>query len=54
MPWWVPVCTASPSPADDHDEMGVFIEPAQDVLGVGNPLQHFVFRTQPEGAVRAG
>lgn len=35
---------------DDHDEMGVFIEPAQDVLGVGNPLQHFVFRTQPEGA----
>jgi uncharacterized protein len=35
---------------DDHDEMGVFIEPAQDVLGFGDPLQHFVFRTQPEGA----
>jgi uncharacterized protein len=35
---------------DDHDEMGVFIEPPEHVLGLREPLKHYVFRTQPEGA----
>ncbi|MDN5933361.1 MAG: nucleotidyltransferase domain-containing protein, partial [Pseudonocardia sp.] len=35
---------------DDHDEMGVFVEPADRVLGLGRPVPHYVFRTQPEGA----
>jgi uncharacterized protein len=35
---------------DDHDEMGVFIEPADRVIGVLPPVDHYVFRTQPEGA----
>jgi hypothetical protein len=35
---------------DDHDEMGVFIEPAHHVLGLRAPMDHYVFRTQPEGA----
>jgi len=35
---------------DDHDEMGVFIEPAAQVLGLRRPLDHYVYRTQPEGA----
>ena len=35
---------------DDHDEMGVFIEPAESVLGVTSPLDHEVARTQPQGA----
>lgn len=35
---------------DDHDEMGVFIEPPEYVIGVRRPLDHYVFRTQPEGA----
>ncbi|OLR91267.1 nucleotidyltransferase [Actinokineospora bangkokensis] len=35
---------------DDHDEMGVFVEPAPTALGVDKPLEHYVFRTQPEGA----
>jgi predicted nucleotidyltransferase len=35
---------------DDHDEMGVFIEPAEHVIGVHNPIDHYVYRTQPEGA----
>jgi hypothetical protein len=35
---------------DDHDEMGVFIEPATHVVGLHGPLDHYVFRTQPEGA----
>lgn len=35
---------------DDHDEMGVFIEPAARVLGLGRPTNHYVYRTQPEGA----
>jgi hypothetical protein len=35
---------------DDHDEMGVFVEPPGTVLGLGQPVDHYVFRTQPEGA----
>jgi hypothetical protein len=35
---------------DDHDEMGVFVEPADRVLGLARPVPHYVFRTQPEGA----
>lgn len=35
---------------DDHDEMGVFIEPPTHVVGLGRPVEHYVFRTQPEGA----
>jgi hypothetical protein len=35
---------------DDHDEMGVFVEPPASVLGLGRPVEHYVFRTQPEGA----
>ena len=35
---------------DDHDEMGVFVEPAEAVIGVRRPLDHYVYQTQPEGA----
>jgi uncharacterized protein len=35
---------------DDHDEMGVFVEPPECVLGLARPVPHYVFRTQPEGA----
>jgi predicted nucleotidyltransferase len=35
---------------DDHDEMGVYIEPPANVVGLGGSIQHYVFRTQPEGA----
>lgn len=35
---------------DDHDEMGVYIEPPGHVVGTDGPAQHYVFRTQPEGA----
>lgn len=35
---------------DDHDEMGVFIEPPDAVVGVRRPVDHYVYRTQPEGA----
>lgn len=35
---------------DDHDEMGVFVEPDECVLGLAPPVPHYVFRTQPEGA----
>ena len=35
---------------DDHDEMGVFIEPPAHVVGLAPPLDHDVWRTQPEGA----
>jgi uncharacterized protein len=34
---------------DDHDEMGVFLEPAECVVGLAPPVPHYVFRTQPEG-----
>lgn len=33
---------------DDLDEMGIFIEPAEYVCGL-NPLDHFIYRDQPEG-----
>ena len=35
---------------DDHDEMGVFVEPPEYVVGLRRPADHYVFRTQPEGA----
>jgi uncharacterized protein len=35
---------------DDHDEMGVFVEPPEVVIGVRRPVDHYVYRTQPEGA----
>lgn len=35
---------------DDHDEMGVYIEPPGHVVGILGSAQHYVFRTQPEGA----
>jgi hypothetical protein len=35
---------------DDHDEMGVFVEPAHHVLGMAGRFEHYVYRTQPEGA----
>jgi predicted nucleotidyltransferase len=35
---------------DDHDEMGVYIEPPENVVGIVGTAQHYVFRTQPEGA----
>lgn len=35
---------------DDHDEMGVFVEPPERVLGIVGDVPHYVFRTQPEGA----
>ncbi|MGB3439310.1 MAG: nucleotidyltransferase domain-containing protein [Actinophytocola sp.] len=38
---------------DDHDEMGVYIEPPAHVVGTDGAAQHYVFRTQPEG-VRSG
>ncbi|WP_163542695.1 DNA polymerase beta superfamily protein [Occultella kanbiaonis] len=38
---------------DDHDEMGVYIEPPSHALGVGKYRDDYVWRTQPEG-VRSG
>jgi hypothetical protein len=35
---------------DDHDEMGVFVEPPDCVVGLRGPADHYVCRTQPEGA----
>jgi predicted nucleotidyltransferase len=34
---------------DDHDEMGVFVEPPDCVIGLRGPMDHYVWRTQPEG-----
>lgn len=34
---------------DDRDEMGVCIEPAEYIAGL-RPFEHWVYRTQPEGA----
>lgn len=34
---------------DDHDEMGVFVEPPDRVVGLAGTLDHHLFRTQPEG-----
>jgi hypothetical protein len=38
---------------DDHDEMGVYIEPPEWILGVGRHREDYIWRTQPEG-VRSG
>ena len=38
---------------DDHDEMGVYIEPRDHVVGLLGKLDNHVWRTQPEG-VRSG
>ena len=38
---------------DDHDEMGVYIEPPEYVLGVQRHRDDYIWRTQPEG-VRSG
>ncbi|MGV1004976.1 MAG: DNA polymerase beta superfamily protein [Candidatus Nanopelagicales bacterium] len=35
---------------DDHDELGVYIEPPEIVLGVGRHRDEYIWRTQPEGA----
>lgn len=35
---------------DDHDEMGIFIEPREHVYGTAHPIDHHIWRTQPEGA----
>jgi hypothetical protein len=35
---------------DDHDEMGVFVEPPNHVIGIDAPYDQHVWRTQPEGA----
>lgn len=37
---------------DDRDEMGVFIEPPENVCGLTS-IDHYIYRTQPEG-VRSG
>lgn len=34
---------------DDHDEMGVYVEPPAYVLGLERYREDFVWRTQPEG-----
>lgn len=33
---------------DDRDEMGVFIEPPENVCGLRS-VDHYIHRTQPEG-----
>lgn len=38
---------------DDHDEMGVYVEPPEYVLGLERQRDDYVWRTQPEG-VRSG
>ena len=38
---------------DDHDEMGVYVEPPEWVLGVTKHREDYIWRTQPEG-VRSG
>ena len=35
---------------DDHDEMGIFVEPPNYVIGIDAPFDQHVWRTQPEGA----
>ncbi|HLU28461.1 MAG TPA: nucleotidyltransferase domain-containing protein [Glycomyces sp.] len=34
---------------DDHDEMGVFVEPPECVIGMAGPMDRYVWRTRPEG-----
>ncbi|WP_100349530.1 nucleotidyltransferase domain-containing protein [Luteimicrobium subarcticum] len=38
---------------DDHDEMGVYVETEEQVVGLAPSSHHYVSRTQPEG-VRSG
>jgi hypothetical protein len=38
---------------DDHDEMGVYIEPPEVVVGLRSARADYIWRTQPEG-VRSG
>ncbi|WP_129336573.1 DNA polymerase beta superfamily protein [Cellulomonas endophytica] len=38
---------------DDHDEMGVYVETREQVVGLAPSSHHYVSRTQPEG-VRSG
>lgn len=38
---------------DDHDELGVYVEPASYLLGVAEHREDYIWRTQPEG-VRSG
>jgi len=38
---------------DDHDELGVYLEPPEFLLGVEEPRADYIWRTQPEG-VRSG
>lgn len=38
---------------DDHDEMGLYIEPPDYVLGMARHREDYIWRTQPEG-VRSG
>lgn len=38
---------------DDHDEMGVYVEPPDHVVGVVSMRPDYIWRTQPEG-VRSG
>lgn len=38
---------------DDHDEMGVYVEPPTYVLGVERHRDDYIWRTQPEGVRRA-
>jgi predicted nucleotidyltransferase len=33
---------------DDRDEMGVFVEPPENVCGLA-PIDHYIYRDQPEG-----
>jgi len=35
---------------DDHDEMGVYVEPPAYALGVQRRREDYIYRTQPEGA----
>lgn len=35
--------------AEDRDEMGVFIEPPDMILGLDRHYEHWLYRTQPEG-----
>jgi predicted nucleotidyltransferase len=35
---------------DDHDEMGVYVETPEQVIGLAVTSEHYVSRTQPEGA----
>lgn len=35
---------------DDHDEMGVYVEPPEYLFSISSPRDNYVWRTQPEGA----